>query len=153
MGQIPANTLMPSAKFQNPKNMDTIAANTAFTVVMAISNLQTGFFVNATSNYFAAPQQLNSQGLIIGHSHIVIQAMTSLTQTEPVDPNEFAFFLGLNSAAEGGLLTANVSNGLPAGVYRMASINTAANHQPALVPVAQHGSLDDIIYVCIFKGL
>lgn len=133
--------------------MDTIAANTPFTVVMAISNLQTGFFVNATSNYFAAPQQLNSQGLIIGHSHIVIQAMTSLTQAEPIDPNTFAFFLGLNSPAQGGLLTANVTGGLPSGVYRMASINTAANHQPALVPVAQHGSLDDIIYVCIFKAL
>jgi len=28
----------------------------------------------------------------------------------------------------------------------MSSINTAANHQPALVGVAQHGSLDDAVY-------
>ena len=41
----------------------------------------------------------------------------------------------------------SVSKGLPAGTYRMASITTAANHQPVLGPVAQHGSFDDMIYV------
>lgn len=50
---------------------------------------------------------------------------------------------GLNAAAVNGLLTANVSLGLPAGAYRLSSINTAANHQPALAAVAQHGAIDD----------
>lgn len=114
---------------------------------MNVAGMQTGFFVNANANYFAAPQQLNSAGQIIGHSHVVIEPLTSLTQTTPTDPTKFVFFKGLNAAAVGGVLTADVDGGLPAGVYKLSSINSAANHQPAIVPVAQHGSLDDFIYV------
>lgn len=54
---------------------------------------------------------------------------------------------GLNAAAQGGTLTADVPGGVPAGAYRLCSINTSANHQPVIVPVAQHGSLDDCVYV------
>jgi hypothetical protein len=140
---------MPSAKFQFPKNLDTIPANKEFTVQMAIQGMETGNFVNAQQNYFAAPQQLNSKGQIIGHSHVVIEKIDSLTQTTPTDPKKFAFFLGLNTAAVNGVLTADVTKGLPAGTYRLGSINTAANHQPCLVPVAQHGMLDDAVYVSL----
>jgi hypothetical protein len=150
MGQIPATTAMPSAKFTNPKNLDNIAtANTAFTVTMAIQNLETGNFVNAASNYFSAPQQLNAQGQIIGHSHVVIEALDSITQTTPTDPTKFAFFLGLNAAAQNGVLSADVTAGLPAGSYKLTSINSAANHQPVLVPVAQHGSTEDSVYFTV----
>jgi hypothetical protein len=114
---------------------------------MEITGMQTGNFVNPNTNYFAAPQQLNKQGLIVGHSHFVIQLMDSLTSTKVLDPGKFAFFQGLNAAAVGGELSAPVTKGLPAGVYRAASINTAANHQPVIGPVAQHGSFDDAVYV------
>jgi hypothetical protein len=116
---------------------------------MAIQNMETGNFVNAQQNYFAAPQQLNAQGQVIGHSHVVIEALTSLAQITPSDPNKFAFFKGLNSAAVNGILTADVTAGLPAGAYKMCSINSAANHQPVIVPVAQHGSLDDCSYFSV----
>lgn len=149
MGQIPAATAMPSCKFTFPTNMGTIPANQAFTISMAIQNMETGNFVNAASNYFSAPQQLNAQGQIVGHSHVVVENISSLKQNTPNDPNKFAFFKGLNSAAQNGILTADVTAGLPAGTYKLSSINTAANHQPALVPIAQHGSLDDVIYVSI----
>lgn len=148
MGAIPSTENMPSSKFTNPKNGDTLKENTPFTISMAISNLQTGAFVNAQSNYFSAPQQLNAQGTIIGHSHVVVEQLTALDQTTPTDPKKFAFFKGLNGAAQGGVLTADVTAGLPAGVYKLSSINSAANHQPVLVPIAQHGSLDDAVYVC-----
>lgn len=149
MGSIPSTANMPSAKFQFPKNLDTIPANKEFTVQMAIQGMETGNFVNAQQNYFAAPQQLNSKGQIIGHSHVVIEKIDSLTQTTPTDPKKFAFFLGLNTAAVNGVLTADVTKGLPAGTYRLGSINTAANHQPCLVPVAQHGMLDDAVYFTV----
>jgi len=152
MGSIPSSANMPSAKFTNPKNGDTIPANTAFTISMAINNLQTGNFVNAQENYFAAPQQLNAQGLIIGHSHVVVETLQALDQTTPTDPTKFAFFKGLNGVAQGGILTASVTAGLPAGAYRLCSINTAANHQPALVPIAQHGTLDDCVYFTASAG-
>ena len=149
MGAIASTSNMPSAKFQSPKNMDTLKANETFTVNLAINNLATGNLVNADSNYFSAPQQLDSSGNIIGHSHVVIQNINGLTDTTVPDATDFAFFKGLNDAAVNGILSVNVTGGLGVGTYRMATINSAANHQPALVAVAQHGSLDDIIYVSL----
>lgn len=147
MGSIPSSDNMPSAKFTSPKNGDTLKADTPFTISMAIKNMETGAFVNAAENYFAAPQQLNGQGQIVGHSHVVVETLTALDQTTPLDPKKFAFFKGLNAAAANGILTADVTAGLPAGFYKLSSINSAANHQPVLVPIAQHGSLDDAVYV------
>jgi hypothetical protein len=140
---------MPSSKFIFPKNFGTIKAGQNFTIEMAIKNMQTGNFVNAQQNYFSAPQQLNGQGQIKGHSHVVIEQISSLASTTPSDPKKFAFFKGLNAAAAGGKLTADVVNGLQPGAYKLSSINTASNHQPAIVPVAQHGSLDDAIYFTV----
>jgi len=106
----------------------------------------TGNFVNADSNYFAAPQQLQN-GQILGHSHVVIQDANALN-----NPAKFVFFKGLNNAAQGGALTADVTAGIPAGSYRICSINTAANHQPVLVPIARHGGLDDCVYFTATDG-
>ena len=147
IGVIPSVDNMPSAKFTNPQNFATIKSNTTFTISMAIKNMQTGFFVNAQENYFAAPQVLNSAGQITGHSHVVIEQLTSLSQTTPTDPKTFVFFKGLNAAAVGGVLTADVTGGLSPGFYKLSSINSSANHQPVIVPIAQHGSLDDAVYV------
>lgn len=147
MGSIPATSAMPSCKFVFPTNGVVVGVDEVFDIQMAIQNLETGNFVNAQENYFAAPQQLNAQGIIQGHSHVVVERLASLDATEPLDPTVFQFFKGLNGAAEGGILTASVDKGLPAGFYRLSSINSAANHQPVLVPIAQHGALDDVVYV------
>jgi hypothetical protein len=148
MGVIPSKDKMPASKFVFPKNGGTIPANQKFTVQMKIKNLETGNFVNAQQNYFSAPQQLNNQGFIKGHSHVVIQQLPAFDSTDILDPEVFAFFKGLNDAAKGEVLTADVADGLPPGVYRLSSINTSSNHQPVLGPIAQHGSLDDAVYVC-----
>jgi len=95
---------------------------------------------------------VNGQGQIIGHSHVVVELLTALDQTTPTDPTKFAFFKGLNSPAANGILSADVTNGLPAGAYKLSSINSAANHQPVLVAIAQHGSLDDAIYFTVSDG-
>ena len=76
----------PSSKFVFPKNDQTIAADTAFTIQMAIQNLQTGNFVNPETNYYSAPAQTTADGTLIGHSHVVIQKMTSKSQTTIIDP-------------------------------------------------------------------
>lgn len=149
IGVIPSTDNMPSSKFTFPPNFGTIKAGQTFTIEMAIKNMQTGFFVNAQANYFAAPQQLNSKGQIQGHSHVVVEQLNALDQTTPTDPKKFTFFKGLNAAAQGGKLTADVPNGLQPGFYKLSSINTASNHQPVIVPVAQHGSLDDAIYFTV----
>ena len=107
-------------------------------------------FVNAQANYYSAPQQLDAKQVIIGHSHFVIEKLESMSQTTPLDNTKFAFFQGVNTPVDGNSnLNVQVTEGLPAGVYRMASINAAANHQPVLVAIAQHGSLDDMVYFTV----
>ncbi|TIB89317.1 hypothetical protein E3Q19_03081 [Wallemia mellicola] len=85
IGVVAATNKMPSAKFVNPKNGDTIPANQDFTIQMAVRNIDTGNFVNPNTNYFAAPvclagisnaanliqQTTNNNGIIVGHSHVV----------------------------------------------------------------------------------
>ncbi|KAI0793331.1 hypothetical protein C8Q75DRAFT_556435 [Abortiporus biennis] len=150
MGVIAAATNIPSAKFTFPDNLGTLQENTPFTIKLAVKHLETGHFTNANENYYSAPQVVNSAGDIQGHSHVVIEQISSLNSKTPGDPTKFAFFKGLN--AGGSVLSADVTAGLPAGVYRAASINTAANHQPCLVAVAQHGSMDDMIYFTVKKA-
>lgn len=147
MGVIAATTNMPAAKFVSPVNGQDLAPNTAFNIDMAVNNLETGNFVNADSNYYAAPQQVNAQGDIIGHTHFTVQSIPSFTTTTPLDSSVFAFFKGVNSPAVNGVVSEPVTAGLAAGFYRVCSINTDANHAPCLVAVAQHGSLDDCVYV------
>lgn len=147
MGVMPNVNNTPTAKFVYPANLDTVKANTTFTVVLAIDHLDTGFFVNPATNYFAAPQMVNeTTGNVMGHSHVVIERLTALNQTTPTNPTKFSFFKGLNDVAVNGTLSTVVTGGVPAGVYRLASINAAANHQPILASVAQHGAIDDMVY-------
>ncbi|SCV71615.1 BQ2448_3203 [Microbotryum intermedium] len=140
MGVIAAQTKAPACKFVNPPNMATIKAQKTFTIQMKIQN------VNAQTNYYSAPQNTDGSGTIIGHSHVTIQQIDSLETTDVLDPTVFAFFKGFNDPAQNGILSADVTGGLPAGAYRMCSINSAANHQPVLVGVAQRGSVDDCVY-------
>ncbi|KAJ7286798.1 hypothetical protein C8J57DRAFT_572236 [Mycena rebaudengoi] len=154
IGNIPAQAKMPSGKFQSPKNGDTVAADTPFTVTMAVKNIQLGTFTNAQKTYYANPQTLNADGFIIGHTHFVIEALSSLDSTDITDPTKFVFFKGINGAANAqGEVSAEVpAPGLPAGAYRLASVVSASTHQPAIVPVAQHGLLDDAIYFTAVAG-
>jgi len=77
---------------------------------------------------------LNSGDDIIGHTHFVIEKLSSVTYTDPSDPSNFAFFKVVNTAADDEVnVSVNVTNGLPAGV---------ANHAPVLVAVAQHSTLE-----------
>uniref|UniRef100_A0A0W0F9W0 Uncharacterized protein n=1 Tax=Moniliophthora roreri TaxID=221103 RepID=A0A0W0F9W0_MONRR len=92
MGLIPSVDNMASSKFIFPSNGAVLQTGQLFTVTMAARNIELGNFVNAQENYFAAPQQLNGQGNIIGHSHITIDKIKSLQDTEPTDPKYFAYF-------------------------------------------------------------
>jgi hypothetical protein len=111
--------------------LDAVKANTPFEIKMAI-----------------APQQLNDQKDIKGHTHVVIEQLSSINSTTVSDPTQFAFVKGVNTPADQkGQLSVNVADGLPAGVYKLSSIMTSANHAPVNVPVAQHGAMDDQVDV------
>ena len=137
----------------SPARATVIQANMDFTIQMAVSHLNTGFFTNPNENFFAAPQEVDLVGNIKGHSPVVIESLDALDQTTPTNPSRFAFFKALNAPAVNGILSAEVSQGLPAGVYRLASINTPTNHQPVLVAVEQHGSLDDMVYFSVTASM
>lgn len=83
MGDIPSTANMVSAIIISPQPGQDIAANTAFTVQIQVTNLQAGSFTNPANTYYATPQALNN-GKIVGHSHMTIQTLgNSLTPTQP----------------------------------------------------------------------
>jgi len=148
MGVIPHVANMPSCKFVNPKNSGAVKANTQFQIQVVLNHLDAEHLVNPETNYFAAPQQLNAQCDIIGHAHFVIEQLGAIDATQPSDPTKFAFFKGVNTPADANVVvSASVTDGLPPGIYKLFSINTSANHAAVLVSVAQHGSIDDQMYV------
>ncbi|RMJ17457.1 hypothetical protein CDV36_002896 [Fusarium kuroshium] len=144
MGRIPATSNMISAMITNPQAGEALTAGTTFNVQVQTSHLRAGNFVNPTTNYYTAPQDLDQNGDIIGHCHVTIQDIGSLKSTTPPDPSRFVFFKGIDDDGNGqGLLQAVVEGGLPAGVYRVCTMIAAQNHQPVTMPVAQRGAQDD----------
>jgi hypothetical protein len=145
MGKIPSTANMISAIIVSPKPAENIAANKDFTIQVQTSGLTAGTFTNAAATYYSAPQNLASNGQIIGHTHVTVQSLgNSLQPSTAPDPNTFAFFKGINDAGNNkGLLSATVTGGLPAGSYRVCSMTSSANHQPVLMPIAQRGAQDD----------
>ncbi|KAJ6566283.1 hypothetical protein B0H19DRAFT_940317 [Mycena capillaripes] len=150
IGQIPSSSNMPSSKFQKPANLDTLAADTAFNITLKTQGIQLGTFTNAQKTYFGNPQTLNAKGQIIGHTHVVIEAIDAITSTKITNPQAFIFFKGVNDPQDGaGNVVVPVAAGVKAGAYRMCTIVSSSTHQPAIVPIAQHGSLDDCVYVSL----
>ncbi|KAH6627531.1 hypothetical protein F5144DRAFT_576108 [Chaetomium tenue] len=144
MGRIPATTNMISTIITYPQPGDLVPANTTFAVRIQTRHLRAGYLVNPSSNYYTAPQDLDENGDIIGHCHISVQNIGSLRSLEVPDPTKFAYFKGVDDAGDGkGALQAEVTGGLPAGVYRVCTMVSARNHQPVAMPVAQRGAQDD----------
>ncbi|OAQ65608.1 endonuclease/exonuclease/phosphatase [Purpureocillium lilacinum] len=113
---------MISSIITQPQPGDTLTSDTSFNVSVQTTHLAAGNFVNPTTSYYTAPQDLDSNGDIIGHCHVTIQDIGSLQATTPPDPTKFAFFKGIDDAGNGrGLLQAVVQGGLPPGVYRTAN--------------------------------
>ncbi|SPO07268.1 uncharacterized protein DNG_09962 [Cephalotrichum gorgonifer] len=138
MGRIPAVSNMISAMIANPLSGSQIPSDQTFRISVQIANLKAGNFVNPTTNYYTAPQDLDDAGNIIGHCHVTVQDIGSLDSTTPPDPSTFAFFKGIDDAGNGqGLLEAVVEGGLPPGTYRVCTMIAAQNHQPVAMPGAK----------------
>lgn len=145
MGKIPAKSNMVSSIILSPSPGQVINAGEDFDIEVQTRGLAAGAFTNAAATYYSAPQDLNGQGSIIGHCHVTVQDLGgSFTPNQALDPEKFAFFKGINDEGNGqGLLKATVTGGLQPGFYRVCTMNSAANHQPVLMPVAQRGAQDD----------
>jgi len=137
-----------------PRHCCMTHSNRRWACCLTLSHSEAGHFTNVDTKYYAAPQRLNSTNDIMGHPHFVIEQLSSVTSTFPLDPSKFVFFKGMNTAADrDGNVSVNMTDSLPAGIYKLSSINSSANHSPVLVAVAQHGSLDDQVYVRIARSL
>ncbi|KAF1735625.1 hypothetical protein CRV24_004551 [Beauveria bassiana] len=129
MGNIPAVEKMVSSVFVQPQNGDNLPPKQEFDIQVQMANFAPGTFTNATSNYYSAPQDTNGQGFIIGHTHVTVQDTgRGLNPQQPLNPQEFVFFKGINDAGNGqGLLSAKVAGGLPPGNYRADSLFPGAD--------------------------
>ncbi|KAF0424536.1 putative ribosomal protein s17 protein [Gigaspora margarita] len=154
MGEVPSVNNMVSSLIIAPSNGQTIKANSAFQLQVKVNNLNTGFFSNATSQYYTVSQQVDkNNGNIFGHAHFTVQ---TIDNANPPDPQKFLFFKGLNDPAKNNVLTADVvqnnaakTPGLPAGQFRVCSMASSFTHQPVIMPVAQRGSQDDCIRIFV----
>lgn len=146
MGQIPSKNNMVSAIVLFPGPGDDVTPNETFNVQVQLTNLNAGVFTDPLTTYYSAPQTIGDNGNIIGHCHVTIQDLgDNLTPTQPPDPTTFAFFKGIDDDGNGnGLLQAVVTNGLAAGNYRVCTMNSAANHQPVLMPVSHCHTSNEI---------
>ncbi|CUS10397.1 unnamed protein product [Tuber aestivum] len=153
MGDIPSTANMVSSIIINPQPGQDLAADTAFTVQVQVENLAAGSFTNPANTYYAAPQALNG-GIIVGHTHVTVQDLGgSLTPDAAPNADTFTFFKGINDAGNGnGLLEAEVTDGLPAGFYRICTMASASNHQPVIMPIAQRGAQDDCTKFTVGQG-
>jgi len=145
MGDIPAKTKMASSVIINPPTGGkAIQAGVTFNITVQVANMLLGSFTDADTTYYNGPQFL-SGGIPVGHTHVTVQDMgSSLNPQQALDATQFAFFKGINDAGNGqGLLNAVVTDGLPAGNYRVCTMTSASNHQPVVMPVAQRGTADD----------
>jgi len=145
IGELPSVDKMVSAIIIEPRFGQTLKRNQTFTVRTKIINIETAFFSDPAVDYYQIAQKLNGGGIIQGHSHITIQRLNG---NNVPDPKIFAFFKGLNEKAVNGVLSVEVTNGLPLkGLHRICTMNASNSHQPVVMPVAQRGAQDDCIRV------
>ncbi|KAJ7706858.1 hypothetical protein B0H17DRAFT_918592, partial [Mycena rosella] len=147
MGQIPPIANMPLVHILQPANGATLAANVPISLSFVVSNLHAGVSVNTATNYMSAPQQLDPTGDILGNLHVVIEELDALNSTVPMDNQQYVFFRVVEDAPEQGIIQSSVPDGIPEGFYRVTVMTRAANHQPVIVPISEHGSLNDVAYV------
>jgi hypothetical protein len=143
-GQIPAVNKMTSTLIVEPKNGAEIPAKEPINIRVRTVNMQLGSFNNPDKEYYLEPQELNKDGIIIGHQHVVVQEIKDANN--PLNAAQFEFFQGLDQPPNGNNdLTAALKDGLNAGEFRMCTITGASGHQPVIMPVAKRGSQDDCI--------
>uniref|UniRef100_A0A0W0EY20 Uncharacterized protein n=1 Tax=Moniliophthora roreri TaxID=221103 RepID=A0A0W0EY20_MONRR len=70
LGVIPPQDLIPSHKFQIPRNGDSLYPNTPFIIKLNFHNMKQAI-TDPLTRYLSAPQQIDSGGRILGYSRIV----------------------------------------------------------------------------------
>ncbi|OJD13150.1 hypothetical protein AJ78_06373 [Emergomyces pasteurianus Ep9510] len=148
MGEIPSTKHMVSTLIMAPVTGDVFKVNQSIVFKVAVRNIEMGFYTNSNATYLSAPQSLNSEGLVQGHTHLTVQFMgPSATGIQALDASSPIWFKSVNSAhpenkTEGFTATLDGGLGKP-GFYRVCTLTAAANHQPVIMPIPNRGAQDD----------
>lgn len=149
IGILPDFNHMPSTIILEPANGAVISLGTNFTVTIKSINVEYGLFDNPENSYLLSPQTLNSNGVILGHNHIVLQRL--FDSSNPPNPSAPEFFVGLNGNSTDGTLSTIVDGSLftsaGQGLYRLCTMTASRGHMPVIAPVARHGTPDDCIRI------
>ncbi len=130
MSKIPATKNMISAMITNPQPGDKVTSDTTFKISVQTVHLNAGFFVNPTTNYYTAPQQLDDNGDIIGHCHVTVQDIGALKSTTPPGPRRESYL----DASKKNSVTAAATNNKP-------STSPPVKHKTQLAPEAMNLTL------------
>ncbi|EEQ84501.2 uncharacterized protein BDCG_01306 [Blastomyces dermatitidis ER-3] len=146
MGEIPSTKHMVSTLITSPSPGDTFKVNQPIVFKIAVRNIEMGFYTNSNVTYLSAPQALNNEGLVQGHTHLTVEFMgPTAISIKALDANNPTWFKSVNSPNnKGNSFTARLDAGLgKAGFYRVCTLTAAANHQPVIMPVPKRGAQDD----------
>ncbi|PGH32063.1 hypothetical protein GX50_05132 [[Emmonsia] crescens] len=148
MGEIPSTNRMVSTLILAPVTGDVFKVNQSIVFKIAVRNIEMGFYTNSNVTYLSAPQSLNSEGFVQGHTHLTVQFMgPNTTAIEALDASKPIWFKSVNSPhpenkRDGFTSTLDGGLGTP-GFYRICTLTAAANHQPVIMPIPNRGAQDD----------
>ncbi|OAX82223.1 hypothetical protein ACJ72_03430 [Emergomyces africanus] len=148
MGEIPSTNNMVSTLITAPVTGDVFKVNESIVFKVAVRNIEMGFYTNSNVTYLSAPQSLNSEGFVQGHTHLTVQFMGSKTTgIQALDASNPIWFHSVNSPHpehKTGGFSATLDEGLARpGFYRVCTLTAAANHQPVVMPIPKRGAQDD----------
>ncbi|EAU90561.2 hypothetical protein CC1G_00945 [Coprinopsis cinerea okayama7 len=150
IGLLPAAADMPSVKITEPLPLAVLDPNQEFTIALRSRNFAFGSATNPSASFMTAPQQLSSEGVIIGHMHLVIESLDSFDQTTPPDPQQFSYFTEVVDDDQAPRVV--IPPILGVGLYRATVSLHAISHQPITLPVLQRGATSDAVYFSIGNG-
>jgi hypothetical protein len=153
LGSLPSEDKMVSTLITSPEDGAVISAGEPFTSRFDVDNMELANFANPNTNFNAQPQTLNSNGIIKGHIHMVIQKLAEGESDSVVAPDAkvFQFFKGLDFQAQNGRTLEFTTSLTVPGFYRLCTLSGANSHQSLMMPVARRGSQDDCIRLTIVK--
>jgi hypothetical protein len=147
LGAIPSVERLVSTLVLEPLDGTIFLTGEDILVRIKSSNMDFGNFDDPNSEYYTGPQTLSSEGLILGHTHIVVEKIVDAT-TFP-NPASPVFFRGFDGETVDGELSTSINAALLSesgpGVYRLCTITTSQSHRPVLMPIARRGAVDDCI--------
>ncbi|CAG8455760.1 14600_t:CDS:1, partial [Racocetra fulgida] len=151
IGSVPSSDHFASVLITKPDNNCVIPFNKSFIIEFKYTNFEAGQFSNKDTEFLKFPQEINTNGDIIGHFHITIQKIPSKNNVP--DPKTFAFFTPLNYPPNSTFTYQVPIPGLAdEGIYRACTYTTSRAHAGVNLASGDRGPIDDCIRFQVCKN-